>query len=165
MLEATLQQPKATRPVLATALLLWLLLSSVPTGQAVSVDGRVEPDWKWAVTQGGLTLVVLVLGWSYRKDMQRWAEEKVALEKQLAEARAALLDERLAFQQARVDEALRYHRHLESLMERTNETLKGTAEALSAHTTAMARNTDSTHRLANAVEKLDDRMERVEHGK
>jgi hypothetical protein len=165
MLDATLTKPKATRPMLATAILLWLLLASVPVGQAITPAVTSDDDWRWALTQGGLTLVVLVLGWSYRKDLTRWADEKVALERQLAEARGTALDEKIAFQQARIDEALRYHRMLEALMERTNETMKANSDALGLHTTAMARNTDSTHRLANAVEKLDSRMERVEHQK
>lgn len=165
MLDATIRQPKATRPILALGLLVWLTLASVPTGgQTITPANGEAIDWKWALTQGGLTLVVLVLGWSYRKDWQKWAEEKVALTEQLAEAKSAYLDEKIAFQQARVDEALRYNRNLETLTQRTNETLKATADAITAHTMAMTLNTEGAKRLAHVVERLDQRMERVEHG-
>jgi hypothetical protein len=166
MLDATLQQPKATRPVLASVILLWLALSSVPAGQVgTSATVITEPDWQKALTQGGLTLALLVTGWSYRKDLQKWADEKIALEKMLGEAKSALVDEKLAFAQAKVDEAIRYNRNLEHLVERTNETLKATSEAISAHTTAVVLNTEGTKRLAHVVERLDQRMERMEHGK
>lgn len=168
------RRPSALRPIVATLCLLYVLAASI---HAQAAAPTAEPiDWKWALTQGGLTLFSLVMAWSYRKDMQRWADDRVRHEREIAELKAAharelqehrdrATEERIAFNQARVDEAMRYNRHLEQLLDRTNDTLKATAEALSSHTTALARNTDSTHRLANAVEKLDSRMERVEHGK
>lgn len=151
------EKPRATRPLLATAILLWLFLGSVPEGQvATAVEPSGTDLWRWAIERGGLTLVILVLGWSYRKDMTRWAEERVSLEKQLAEAKAGALDDKIGFQQARVDEAIRYHRHLEQIVERTNETLKATADALAGHTTALALHTRSNEHLAHAVDRLGD---------
>lgn len=38
------------------------------------MDAASNPDlFKWAVTQGGLVLVVLVVFWTYRRDLQRIA--------------------------------------------------------------------------------------------
>ncbi len=48
---------------------------SVPVPQ-VTTTGAVEGEFvKWALTQGGLTVVVLVLFWSYRRDTARIISE------------------------------------------------------------------------------------------
>jgi hypothetical protein len=150
--------------------LMFLPAEPSPLGQTVTVPQpgvtTIEVfDWRWALTQGGLTVVLLVLVWSYRKDLARWADDRVSSEKTIAEIRSQAFEDRISFQQAKVDEAIRYHRQLEAMMERTNATLASNTAALAEHSTAMARNTDSTHRLAHAVEKLDERLERVEHQK
>jgi hypothetical protein len=149
--------------------MMFLPAEPSPSGQTVSVPQpgvtTIEVfDWRWALTQGGVTIVLLVLVWSYRKDLTHWADDRVQSEKTIAEIKSAAFEERISFQQAKVDEAIRYHRALEAMIERANETLARNTAALSEHSTSMARNTDSTNRLAHAVEKLDERLERVEHG-
>ncbi len=153
--------PRLVRPMLAMSLVV--LMVSMGMGQAQSgqatgmpVVHETEPiDWKWALTQGGLTLVVLVLGWSYKRDMERWSTERLQLQADVAR-------ERDAFQQARIDDAIRTTRTLEGLTSRAIESNDKMAAALATHNTAVSRNTDSTHRLAGAVEKLDTRLERIE---
>ena len=157
----TTRKPNALRPVLALGLVLFLSLTAWSTtsgqAQAPTIGTPQDPfDWRWAITQGGLTVATLVLGWTYRRDVARWADDRVALEKARAE-------EKSAFEQARTDEAIRYNRMLEAMMVRSNAVMAANSEALAAHSTALSRNTDSTHRLANAVEKVDVRLERVEH--
>jgi hypothetical protein len=173
------EKPRVTRPLLASALLVWLFLGSAPAGQVVTPGGEAMASvdlWRWGIEKGGLTVAVIVLLWTHRNALMKWAEERVKHEREVAELKSAhekalqeqrdrSTKEQIAFNQASIDAAMRYNRHLDQLLERTNETLKASAEAISGHTTALARNTDSTHRLANAVERLDQRMERVEHGK
>jgi hypothetical protein len=124
-------------------------------------------DWRWALTQGGLTISLLVGAWSYRKDLQAAAaravaheramvEAEIEYEKALADERQKTNEERLAFQQAKVDDAIRSNRALERLIDQTNVTLRASAAAMTEHAVVLARNTDSTHRLANAVERLGD---------
>ncbi len=156
--------PRSVRPVLATALLVGMALLSmaqVSEGQGsvlqpLAHETESTDFWKYAITQGGLTLVVLVLGWSYKRDMERWSAERLQLQADVAR-------ERDAYQQTRIDDAIRTNRTLEGLTTRAIESNDKMAAALSAHNTAVARNTDSTHRLASAVEKLDTRIERIEH--
>jgi hypothetical protein len=166
-------KPRPSKLIAAAILLFGLLLipgEPSPHGQTITA---VPPgvttvevfDWRWALTQGGLTVVLLVLVWSYRKDLSRWADDRVAAERTIAEIKAQAFEERISFQQAKVDEAIRYHRQLEAMMERTNATLASNTAALAEHSTAMARNTDSTLRLSHTVEKLGERLERMEHGK
>ncbi len=156
------RHPRSVRPVLATSLLVLMVLMGMgqtSSGQqtaGVQVAREADPvDWRWALTQGGLTLVVLILGWSYKRDMERWSAERLLLQADVAR-------ERDAFQQARIDDALRTSRTLEALSSRAIESNDRMAAALSLHNTAVARNTDSTHRLAGAVEKLDSRIENIE---
>ncbi len=153
--------PRSVRPMLATSLLVLMVsmgMGQTPSGQtAVPVAHEADPiDWRWALTQGGLTFVVIILGWSYKRDMERWSAERLQLQADVAR-------ERDAFQQARIDDAIRTTRTLEGLTSRAIESNDKMAAALAAHNTAVARNTDSTHRLAGAVEKLDERLERIEH--
>lgn len=160
MTMARTTHPRSVRPVLATSLLVLMVsmgMGQAPSGQAaVPVTRDADSvDWRWALTQGGLTLVVLVLGWSYKRDMERWSSERLQLQADVAR-------ERDAFQQARIDDAIRTTRTLEGLTSRAIESNDKMATALAAHNTAVSRNTDSTHRLAGAVEKLDSRIERIE---
>ena len=122
--------------IVAVLSLLSLNASSgeTPTPTDPITGGFSEEFWRWLATQGGLTVALLALGWSYRRDLRRWADERA----RLAEERASERNE------------------LRVALERS-------AQAMQEHAVAVARNTDSTHRLANAVEKLDGRLERVEH--
>lgn len=156
-------RPRATRPVLASALFVLTCLfgmGQISQGQTSTPSLVHEADpadfWKYAITQGGLTLVVLALGWSYKRDMERWSAERLQLQADVAR-------ERDAYQQTRIDDAIRTNRTLEALTTRAIESNDKMASALAAHNTAVARNTDSTHRLASAVERLDTRIERIEH--
>ena len=147
-------KPGAVRPVLAVLLVLFAAVSTA--AQSVGGSDPVSAfDWREAWLQGGAFGLALVIGWSYRKDMEKWAIKQVEYERQIAELRAAVLDEKIAFQQARVDEAVRYNRNLEQLITMINDTVKGNTAALMEHHTAVARNTDSTYRLATAVERLE----------
>ncbi len=57
---STLDQPTPGTPTTSTG---------APGGH---MDAASNPDlFKWAVTQGGLVLVVLVVFWTYRRDLQR----------------------------------------------------------------------------------------------
>jgi hypothetical protein len=64
--------------VTATALVVTLFSNSLygqsidPTSSQI-MDGNFV---KWALTQGGLSIVLLVVLWSYRRDLQRAAEAK-----------------------------------------------------------------------------------------
>lgn len=163
-------RPRATRPMLATAFLMTLAfmgMGQTSEGQpAVSqtvVHENDPVDWRWALTQGGLTIVTLVLGWSYKRELTRWAEEKAELQGVVSGLQLKVMEEKAAFQQARADEAIRYNRQLEMTLGRANDTERLISDSLSVHTTALSRNTDSTHRLAHAVEGLDKRLERIEH--
>lgn len=155
--------PRITRPIAISAVLMVLAWTGAQSDGSAYSDARLQPvtseaepiDWRWAITQGGLTLVVLVLLWSYRKDMQRWQADSV-----VAQERADR--EQRGFDQSRIDEAIRYHRAVESLSSRTDATLQLVAEALSGHSTVIARNTDAVHRTAKEAERLDRRMELIE---
>ena len=120
-------------------------------------------DWHWALTQGGLTIAILTMGWSYRKDLIAKADERVrheraiaamemAHEKALNEEKQKVNEERIAFQQAKVDEAVRSNRALERLLDLTNTTLRASADAMTQHAVVLAENTGSIHRLARAVD-------------
>lgn len=53
---------------------LWASQSTTPAGLSA-----VESDFvKWALTQGGLTIVLLGTLWSYRRDMTRGLREEQA---------------------------------------------------------------------------------------
>lgn len=157
---------RKTKP---TVLKPYLAISTVIFWWSVTAMARAEGsaatpfDLEQILTQGGLLGFALLLGWSYRKDLVRWADDRVASEQSLADQKAQLADEKLAFNQARIDEALRYHRSLETMQAQMIETLRGNSAALAAHTTALTLNTQSTDRLAASAQKLDERMERVEH--
>ena len=153
MPKAPRHKPGAVRPILAVLLVLYTAVSTA--AQSVGADPVAVFDWREAWLQGGAFGLALVIGWSYRKDMEKWAIKQVEYERQIAELRATALDEKIAFQQARVDEAVRYNRNLEQLITTINDTVKGNTAALMEHHTAVARNTDSTYRLATAVERLD----------
>lgn len=65
-----------TRGRLKLSLLLAILLAfvgSVAAHQAPSgpfPSGSMEPDfWRWAIIQGGLLVALLIVLWSYRKDL------------------------------------------------------------------------------------------------
>ena len=148
-------KPTLVKPVLAVALVLVAAVTAA--AQSAAPDPTIAFDWREAWLQGGAFGLALILGWSYRKDMATWADQRVAYEKQIAELRASVLEDKIAFQQARVDEAMRYNRNLEQIVITMNETVKGNTAALTDHHTAVARNTDSTHRLANAVERLESK--------
>ena len=104
-----------------------------PVIQATQNDRDDLDFWRWALTQGGLTIALLVLMWSYRRDMMQWTQES-----------------RSQRDDARADAS-----RMQFILDRSTE-------AMSTHAVALARNTDSTHRLAHAVEKLDGRVERIE---
>src|SRR6185503_10074297 len=114
------QHPRPIRPALAMVLLI--LMALIAMSQQVEGQGSLQlphdPEavdfWKYAITQGGLTLVVLALGWSYKRDMERWSAERLQLQ-------ADLTRERDAFQQARIDDAIRSNRTLEGLTLRSIE--------------------------------------------
>lgn len=91
---------KSLRPfILISALFLFstgaLGKTLAGEGAPPSLTGAGEPELlRWAVTQGGLVLVTLVVIWSYRRDFQRvFVEEKertAALMEVLNKATAAL---------------------------------------------------------------------------
>ena len=153
------RKPRAIRPLIATAVLVFLAFAGMgqgTTGQTMNGVSAPEPiDWRWAMTQGGLTVVVIVLAWSYRKDMGRWADDRVSLERELAE-------QRTAFAQAKVDDAIRYDRRLEELIRATNTGLEVSSAAMLGHTTALALNTECSRTLASMVGRLDDHIQRMD---
>jgi hypothetical protein len=59
-----------------------------------SIQGTESEFLKWALTQGGLTVVVLILFWSYRRDTGRLLveahERNLAVREALHEATAAM---------------------------------------------------------------------------
>lgn len=157
-------RPRATRPVLASALFVVTCLFSmgqVSEGQTATSAPQRESDptdiWKYALTQGGLTLVVLALGWSYKRDMERWAEERLKFQ-------ADVTRERDAYQQTRIDEALRTNRTLERLIDQADVTLKAVTESMTRVAVVLTENNGSVHRVARAAENLEARLRGGERG-
>lgn len=75
------------RGVLLILTLMWFVAPPAMTvasqSEQSTASAGADPEFvKWAFTQGGLVLVVLILGWSYRRDMLRIAAkdgEKIEL--------------------------------------------------------------------------------------
>jgi len=67
---------------LILALLIMIVIVGVAAASPVppldaAAAGESEIDlMRWAITQGGLTLALIVVLWSYRRDLRRDAEEK-----------------------------------------------------------------------------------------
>lgn len=72
-----------------------LQVAPVEAASSTGASAVSEDFLKWALTQGGLVLVVLVVFWSYRRDFIRRVvreEEKVAILTEIAaESRAAVV--------------------------------------------------------------------------
>lgn len=150
------RKPTLTRPLAATGFVVLLSLTTMGAQAPNALPGPEAFDWQKALTQGGLTIALLAVGWSYRKSMETWADQRVAYERRLAE-------QSTGFQQAKVDDALRYDRRLEEMLRATNGALQATSEAISHHTTAMVLNTETQKVLTQTVRMLDERFERMEH--
>ncbi len=125
---------RALRSLAGVALMAMLVVRpAMADGEALPGSGA-ELDWRWLVTQGGITVALLAVLWFYRRDLlQRQRDEEA----------------RTKFERDRGDS-------LQRALERNSNAL--TEQAL-----AVRGNTDSTHRLARGVEKLDERLERMEH--
>lgn len=93
--------------------------------------------FKWAVTQGGLTIALIVVSLGYRRDFMRKLEDK---DRSLAEEREGRA---VAEKQAKEDR------------ERFEKIIEQNTAAITNAAVAMARQTDATHRLARVAEKLD----------
>jgi len=97
--------------------------------QGGTIEGPEQVDLiKWAVTQGGLTLLLLLVLLSYRRDFFRRIEQK-------ADELAAAIEEK---------------RDMKAL-------IRENSAAMQAHAIAVVRNTDATERLAESVDKFAER--------
>src|SRR5690606_1217605 len=81
--------------LLAIVGILALLTVNASGGQAPTptdpiTGGFSEEFWRWLATQGGLTVALLALGWSYRRDLRRWADERARLAEERASERNEL---------------------------------------------------------------------------
>src|SRR5690606_9612742 len=78
--------------IVAVLSLLSLNASSgeTPTPTDPITGGFSEEFWRWLATQGGLTVALLALGWSYRRDLRRWADERARLAEERASERNEL---------------------------------------------------------------------------
>jgi hypothetical protein len=99
-----------------------------PTTATASLDGETL---RWAVTQGGLVVVILVVIWSYRRDFQRVFVEEQGRTRALMQA-----------------------------LERTNMTLATHAEASRAQAEAFQRAAQSIHLCEAVRQMLAERTER-----
>ena len=70
-------RPTRQRAYIVTILLLIFLMVRAAYAQALDPDVLKEGGIvRWALSQGGITIALLVFGWSYRRDLIRAAEEK-----------------------------------------------------------------------------------------
>ncbi len=131
----TVRWIRALRSLLgATLMALLVVRPGFADSEVLPGSGPSELDWRWLVTQGGITVALLAVLWFYRRDLLRQRSDEEA---------------RTKFERDRGDS-------LQRALERNSNAL--TEQAL-----AVRGNTDSTHRLARGVEKLDERLERMEH--
>lgn len=73
---------------------LLMTIGAVDAQQNGGEGPASEAFWKWAIVQGGLALVVLVGGWSYRRDLMRLVregEERITVLTSLAERSASAM--------------------------------------------------------------------------
>lgn len=107
------------------------------TVPGLPVDTGMSPSdlLKWGIQQGGLTLVIVLLLWSYRRDFFRKIEGKDIEILKLREER-------------RED-----RRTMADLLDRNTR-------SASDHALSVARNTDATNALANAVKDLNQSIHR-----
>ena len=87
---------------------------------------------KWAVTQGGLTLVLILVLWQYRRDFFRRADDE----------------------KRRTDEWKSAHASTQLEKRELRDVLEANAKAMSEHATATALNTEATNRVARGIEML-----------
>ena len=83
------------KPLLAMLLLTTMAVSSATIQQPVT-DGLPTESYtdlvKWGVTQGGITLVLVVVLWSYRREFLRKAEKQDSIIEVLRDEKKLLME-------------------------------------------------------------------------
>lgn len=89
------QKARQVRGVLATIAILAFSVNGLWAQVSAPQSTASEPEFlKWALTQGGLVIVVLIIGWSYRRDLvwvAKQEEEKAKILTDLVEKSTAAM--------------------------------------------------------------------------
>ena len=139
------------RVLVIVGLLVGIAGASV-AGQPPVTPGLPQPDFigqidpKWALTQGGLLLTLLVVLWSYRRDFFRKADAQQADLDRERETR------RLEVQREREEKA-----DLKAVLREVAASNQAHAISVQRNTDAMNDNTKATERLATHVAFLTNR--------